>query len=83
MHGIGAKRLEPVGLRIQSIPNWIRLGETKEIVRMPVALISQKYLRKAFDGSQINYFGEIQPSVKSDPIFEDDFVLFDWDIVRR
>lgn len=59
------------------------LGGTQEIVRMPVALISHRYLQKAFGSGQLNYYGEIQPSVKSEPISQDEFVLFDWDIFRR
>lgn len=58
-------------------------GGIKELVRMPIALISHRYLKKAFGNGDLKYQGDIQPSVEGEPIPKEEFVLFDWDIQRR
>lgn len=59
------------------------LGGTKELVRMPVALISHKYLKRVFGSGQLKFKGDIQPSVEGEPITKEEIVIFDWDIERR
>ncbi|MBF0378259.1 MAG: hypothetical protein HQK72_12365 [Desulfamplus sp.] len=60
-------------------------GGIRELVRMPVALISHDYLKKAFDKDsfKLEYQGLSQASVKRDDIPKDDIIIFGWDISNR
>jgi len=59
-------------------------GKARELVRMPVALISHDYLYRAFVQKELNLEKNNQDSIDAEIRFsKDDIILFDWDIERR
>jgi len=59
------------------------LGTHKELLRMPVALISHDYLRQAFEGKELRYLPGTQPSIEAPPIPEEHIHIFGFDAARR
>ena len=57
----------------------------QELVRMPFALISHRYLENTFGGDfEPNYtLDTAQPSITGKPIQSKDINIFDWDVIQR
>jgi len=64
---------------------WEHGDGVKELVRMPVALISHDYLKKVFGKNKFKprYTKGIQPSIKGKRIRSKDIHFFNWDIIQR
>jgi hypothetical protein len=56
---------------------------SKELVRMPVALISLDYLKKEFEDEKLHYTEGPQPSVICSSIKKKDIHVFQWDAKKR
>jgi hypothetical protein len=58
---------------------------TQELIRMPFALISHRYLEKEFGGNYkpIPPPDDVQPSIMGSPISPEDICIFNWDIDKR
>ncbi len=57
-----------------------------ELVRMPVALISEEYLRRAFATENLNYVSPFEarhPSIEGPPIPSTEIIIFPQDVERR
>ena len=56
-----------------------------DLIRMPVAMISHDYLRRAFGATwgDFEHAGTLQPSVNGPRMDAEDFVLFEPDVIRR
>jgi hypothetical protein len=59
------------------------LGTHKELLRMPVALVSHRYLKEVFDGGELQFLPGTQPSIEAPPIPADDIHIFEFDAQRR
>lgn len=59
------------------------LGTHKELLRMPVALISHEYLRQAFDDRPFEYIPGTQPSIAAPSIPAEHIHIFPFDARRR
>jgi hypothetical protein len=58
----------------------------KELIRMPIALISCSYLRSVFSGqlAELNYTLGPEPSIRVEKaIPPEDIYIFDWDLLQR
>ena len=61
-----------------------QLPSGPELVRMPVALISHDYLRRAFSpGKELTYVGGMRPSVQAPDLPGREIHVFPFDAVRR
>lgn len=59
------------------------LGTHKELLRMPVAFISHRYLKEVFDGRELRFIPGTQPSIEAPPIPPEDIHIFEFDARRR